>query len=154
MPFAAGSPIRVHFTEIVAVQRRSVSLHREGLAGNIINLGEWREHLLSRLQRQIAVSLDADLAALYDEVSAYPCPDTRSSANGGEHADILVPLRLRDGDGELEFFSTMTVFGTALDITVAELAIESFFPANARTASLVQARVDAERAWRSAAESA
>ena len=111
-----------------------LSLHPDGVAQRIINLGQWREHLLDRLGRQIAVTGDGELQALVHEVSAYPVPD-----DGESHAssDIVVPLRLRTDDGELEFFSTVTTFGTAVDITVAELAIESFFPADERTREAV-----------------
>lgn len=116
-----------------------VSLHPDGLARRVANLGEWRGHLLARLRRQIAVSLDEGLAELYEEVSAYPGGTGRTPPEGPDPADVLVPLRLRSEEGELEFFSTMTVFGTAVDITVAELAIESFFPADERTAALLRA---------------
>lgn len=116
-----------------------VSLHPDGLARRVANLGEWRGHLLARLRRQIAVSLDEGLAELYEEVSAYPGGTGWTPPDGPDPADVLVPLRLRSEEGELEFFSTMTVFGTAVDITVAELAIESFFPADERTAALLRA---------------
>jgi len=111
-----------------------VSLHPDGMASRIVNLGEWRAHLLGRLRRQIALTADPTLAALHDESRAYPY-------NGPEHGveipasgNIVVPLRIRHNGGELAFFSTVTTFGTPLDITVAELAIESFFPADAATA--------------------
>jgi len=110
-----------------------VSLHPDGLAPHVVNLDQWREHLLARLRRQIAVSLDDGLAELYEEVSAYPGGNGAPSHPGDEAADVILPMRLRMGDGELEFFSTMTVFGTAADVTVAELAIESFFPADPAT---------------------
>ena len=115
-----------------------VSLHPDGMAPRIANLGEWRAHLLERLARQVAVTGDERLAALYDELGGYPGPDApeeHDAVGGG----IVVPLRLRAGDaGELAFFSTVTTFGTAVDITVAELAIESFFPADAATAQALQ----------------
>ena len=79
---------------------------------------------------------DEALAALYDEVSAYPGP---SESHGGD-AGIFVPLVVRSGDRELRFFSTLATFGTAVDITVAELAIESFFPADAATAEALRTR--------------
>ena len=110
-----------------------VSLHPDGLAPHVVNFDQWREHLLARLRRQIGVSLDDALAGLYEEVSSYPGVKDAPASTGNEAADVLLPMRLRVGDRELEFFSTMTVFGTAADITVAELAIESFFPADPET---------------------
>jgi transcriptional regulator with XRE-family HTH domain len=115
-----------------------VSLHPEGMAPRIVNLAEWRAHLLERLQRQIVATGAADLQALYDEVSAYPGP--RAAPSSGLAGQIAVPLRIRSGSGEvLSFISTVATFGTAVDITVAELAIESFFPADERTAEVVRA---------------
>jgi transcriptional regulator with XRE-family HTH domain len=113
-----------------------VSLHPDGLARHLVNGAELRAHLLARLRRQIAVSLDDELAELYDEVSAYPGGNGRPAAETA--ADVIVPVRLRLGDAELAFFSTMTVFGTAVDITVAELAIESFFPADDMTRAALE----------------
>jgi transcriptional regulator with XRE-family HTH domain len=117
-----------------------VALHPEGMAPRILNLAEWRAHLLERLARQIAVTGDQALANLYAELAAYPAPPLES--NGGRHSvanDIVVSLRLDGGGRELSFFSTVTTFGTAVDITVAELAIESFFPADPATAEYLRA---------------
>jgi transcriptional regulator with XRE-family HTH domain len=117
-----------------------VALHPEGMAPRILNLAEWRAHLLERLARQIAVTGDQALANLYAELAAYPAPPLES--NGGRHSvanDIVVSLRLDGGGRELSFFSTVTTFGTAVDITVAELAIESFFPADKGTADFLRA---------------
>ena len=110
------------------------SLHPDGLAPHIVNLGEWRAHLLERLDRQVAVSGDEELAALRAELEGYPGPPE------SHHADdeILVPLRLRAGGAELAFFSTIATFGTAVEITAAELSVESFFPADAATAAYVR----------------
>jgi transcriptional regulator with XRE-family HTH domain len=122
-----------------------VALHPEGMAPRIANLGEWRAHLLERLARQVTLTGDPALASLLEELSAYPGPpldhrppddEARASAN-----EIAARLRLRTDDGELAFFSTVTTFGTAIEITVSELAIESFFPADARTADAVRARI-------------
>jgi len=109
-----------------------ISLHPDGLAPRIVNLGEWRAHLLERLGRQAVLSGDPVVAELFDEVSSYPGPPPEPPAHPG---DIVVSLRLRAGERELRFFSTIATFGTAVDITVAELAIESFFPADAQTAA-------------------
>jgi transcriptional regulator with XRE-family HTH domain len=123
-----------------------VSLHPDGVAPRIANLGEWRAHLLERLGRQVATTGDAELAALYEELAAYPAPTAPVESTGEEArraADIVIPLRIRTDDGELAFFSTVTTFGTPLDVTVSELAIESFFPADAATADAVGAAVAA-----------
>ena len=118
------------------------SLHPDGLAPRIVNLGEWRAHLLLRLRRQAALTADVRLAALLAELERYPGPATASAKTEGTGAgdEIVVPLQLRSGDAELSFFSTVTTFGTAVDITVAELAIESFFPADRTTAEALGAR--------------
>ncbi len=113
-----------------------VSLHPEGLAPRIANLAEWGTHLLTRLHRQVLLTGDPALVELRDELTGYP-------GVGGVAADahdpasmLFVPLRLRTtGGGELSFFSTIATFGTAVDITLAELAIESFFPADDVTAA-------------------
>jgi transcriptional regulator with XRE-family HTH domain len=119
-----------------------LSLHPDGLAPRIANLPEYSAHLLDRLRRQAAASGDPQLAELYEELRAYP----------GVHEDpppadpasrLFVPLVLRSGGSELTFFSTVATFGTALDITLAELAIESFFPADERTAAALQERAAA-----------
>ncbi|SDC12188.1 helix-turn-helix domain-containing protein [Actinokineospora iranica] len=116
-----------------------ISLHPDGLAPRIVNLGEWRAHLLARLRGQITLTADEKLAALHDELSAYPCAQPEPEID--QHAaDVVVPLRLRTRDAELAFFGTVTTFGTPLDITVAELAIESFFPADQATAEALRGR--------------
>ena len=115
-----------------------VSLHPDGVAPRIANLGEWRAHLLERLERQIALTGDAALATLLDEVSAYPGPDHELSGRGPE---IAVPLRLHSDTGELSFISTVATFGTAVEVTASELSIESFFPADERTAEAVRSYV-------------
>ena len=118
------------------------SLHPEGAAPRIVNLGEWRAHLLERLGRQAVSSGDPALAALHEELAAYPGGDP-SPPHDPAAGEIAVPLRLRRGDRELAFISTITTFGTATDITVSELAIESFFPADAATGEAVRAFVAA-----------
>jgi transcriptional regulator with XRE-family HTH domain len=110
------------------------SLHPDGMAPRIANLGEWRAHLLERLERQVQLTGDEALAALHEELLGYPGPEAPGHDPG---AGIVVPLRLRTEAGELAFFSTVTTFGTPVDITVSELAIESFYPADAATAEAV-----------------
>ena len=115
-----------------------LALHPGGLAPRIANLGEWRAHLLSRLRRQVALTADPVLADLLDEVRAYPFDDDEPEIEIPGAGEVFVPLRLRHGDGELQFFSTVTTFGTPLDVTVSELAIESFFPADEATAAALR----------------
>ena len=113
-----------------------VALHPEGMAPRIANLGEWRAHLLERLARQVTLTGDPALATLLDELSSYP----GRGQVGASASEIVAPLRLRTDDGELAFFSTITTFGTAIEITVSELAIESFYPADAHTVEVLRAR--------------
>lgn len=115
-----------------------VTLHPDGMAPRILNLAEWSAHLLERLRRQATVTGDADLQDLHDELAAYPGVELDPPDEQVIGADIVLPLRVRDGEGnELSLFSTVSTFGTAIDITLAELAIEAFYPANARTAGLL-----------------
>ena len=116
-----------------------VSLHPEGMAPRIRNLGEWRAHLLDRLGRQAVVSGDPALFALHAELAAYPGGEP-GHVPELEAGGIAVPLRLAAGAEELAFISTATTFGTATDVTVSELAIESFFPADEATARTLQRR--------------
>jgi len=113
-----------------------LSLHPDGMAPRIVNLAEWRGHLLDRLRREVAATADGRLSELLEEVSAYPAPPTSAPARPA-HGAIAVPLRLRHGDRELAFFGTIATFGTAVDVTVAELSIEAFFPADAGTATVL-----------------
>jgi transcriptional regulator with XRE-family HTH domain len=110
-----------------------IALHPDGLAPRVRNLAELRADLLGRLRRQYQASADPELAELLEEVRGYPCdqpePVDESPASGA----VFVPLRLSHGGVELSFFSTIATFGTALDVTLAELAIESFYPADPRT---------------------
>jgi transcriptional regulator with XRE-family HTH domain len=122
-----------------------LALHPEGLAARIVNLAEWRAHLLNRLYRRINLVGDVGLGALYDELSAYPCDQRAAGIDVSSGQGIVVPMRLREEDQELALFCTMAVFGSPRDITVSELAIESFFPADARTSEFLLARH--RRAW-------
>lgn len=118
-----------------------LSLHPRGLAPKIENLGEWRAHLLARLERQIGVTGDADLLELKEECVRYGSPaaaigPTAISQNAQDRPAeaVLVPLRVRTARGMLSFLSTTTVFGTPVEVTLSELAIECFFPADEATA--------------------
>jgi transcriptional regulator with XRE-family HTH domain len=115
-----------------------LGLHPAGLAPRTANLPEWRAHLLERLRRQITISADPVLLQLLGELRAYPAPTTAAAESDGEHPAVVVPFRLLTEHGELAFFSTTTVFGTPVDITLSELALESFFPADAATAETLR----------------
>jgi transcriptional regulator with XRE-family HTH domain len=118
-----------------------VSLHPDGVAPRIANLGEWRAHLLERLGRQIALSGDPALETLLEELRGYPAPDHDPAADHPGRP-IAVPLRLRSEAGELAFISTVATFGTAVEVTASELSIESFFPADRVTAETVRTFVE------------
>lgn len=112
-----------------------LSLQPEGLAPRILNYKAWRNHILARLSHDIEVSADPFLVTLFDEIRSYPVPpqalgDTSPSVQAPA---IAIPLILTSPEGPLEFLSTTTVFGTAVDVTLSDLVIESFFPANAQT---------------------
>src|SRR5215208_2154037 len=117
-----------------------LSLHPKGLAPRIANLGEWRAHLLARLRQQIDVTADGELVRLLDELSSYPAPGGAKAPRAtvsDDYAGVVVPLRFITDAGTLSLFSTTTIFGTPVDITLSELAIESFYPADAATAALL-----------------
>jgi transcriptional regulator with XRE-family HTH domain len=113
-----------------------LSLHPEGLAPRIANLGEWKRHLVERLAGQIAASADPVLEALRDELKAYPAPAPKHRPE--EAGGIVVPFELATPAGPLSFFSTTTVFGTPIEVTLSEIAIEAFFPANRETAEALR----------------
>jgi len=118
-----------------------LSLHPKGLAPRIENLAEWRAHLLTRLRQQIDVTADAELTKLLDELAGYPAPGSTKSPRTNvtdEYAGVVVPLRFVTDAGTLSLFSTTTIFGTPVDVTLSELAIESFFPADAATADMLR----------------
>jgi transcriptional regulator with XRE-family HTH domain len=108
-----------------------LSLHPDGMAPRIRNLAEWRGHVLHRLRRQAAASADPVLLALHDELAALPGGSADVPLDG-----VVVPLRFDD----LSFFSITSVLGTPLDVTLAELAIESFLPADRATAAALRGR--------------
>jgi transcriptional regulator with XRE-family HTH domain len=115
-----------------------LSLHPQGLAPRIVNLVEWREHLFARLRQQIAASADPVLVEMLHELHALPVDATASPAGPVDPNAVAVPLQLRTPAGVMSFISTTTVFGTPVDITLAELALETFFPADAQTAELLR----------------
>jgi transcriptional regulator with XRE-family HTH domain len=107
-----------------------LSLHPKGLAPRILNLPHWRASIFLRLREQLDASADPDIAALLEELRTYP---------GGEGVvglseSFVVPLRLDSPAGELAFIGTTTVFGTPLEVSLSEIAIEAFLPADEVTA--------------------
>lgn len=113
-----------------------VSLHPRGLAPLIVNLTEWSSHLLERLRRQIRITGDRTLEPLLRELCAYgPAPAQPAGRLASTADDVAVPLKLRTRGGVLSFLSTVTVFGTAVEITLSELSLEAFFPADPETAA-------------------
>ncbi|HYB29816.1 MAG TPA: helix-turn-helix transcriptional regulator [Solirubrobacteraceae bacterium] len=112
-----------------------VTLHPDGMAPRIVNLAEWSAHLLHRLRRQAALMADPELERLDDELASYPGVSVEAPAEDASGGDIVLPLRFRADDRELTFFSTISTFGTPVDITLSELMIEAFYPANAVTAT-------------------
>lgn len=122
-PALLGPPLNVY----------RLSMHPDGLQPRIPNFDEYADHLLSRLQHQVAVSADPDLVELLEEMRGYA--GRRHPNVSVPPSQVLLPLQLRVGDRVLSFMSTISVFGTPVDITLAELAIEMFFPADAETAA-------------------
>ncbi|HMA06837.1 MAG TPA: helix-turn-helix transcriptional regulator [Ramlibacter sp.] len=111
-----------------------LSLHPQGLAPSIVNLVQWRGHLFERLRQQIQATGDRALAALLDELRGYPVPAGADAVHvAGEHLGVAMPLQFRTRLGVLNFISTTTIFGTPVDVTLQELALETFFPADAPT---------------------
>ena len=110
-----------------------LGLHPRGLAPRILNLPQWRTHLLTRLAREAHLTADPALAELHRELKRLPGGWDPAPPDG-----IAVPLRLRHDEGPLSFLSTVTTFGTAVDLTAAELSIEAFLPADAHTARVLR----------------
>jgi transcriptional regulator with XRE-family HTH domain len=114
-----------------------LSLHPDGMAPRITNLAQWRAHLLTQLQHRAQVLADQRLSDLRYELLGYPGGAAVAHPPAGA---VVLPLRYRHGDQELSFFSISAVVGTATDVTVDELAIEAFYPADAPTAAVLRAR--------------
>ena len=108
-----------------------LAFHPEALAARTVNLAEWCGHLLERLHRQCEATADPELIKLYSDLKAFPIP-ARSGPLSPDN--VAIPFKLRHDGGVLSFFSTTMVFGTPVDITLSELALETFFPADDLTA--------------------
>jgi transcriptional regulator with XRE-family HTH domain len=136
--FTAG--VAAHLLE-PPINAYRLALHPEGLAPRVRNMSAYTHHLLTRLQRDVAVSGDTTLAALLDEVQTYPDLTHPTGLEVDAARMLFLPMEFTTVDGdELSFFSTLTTFGTALDVTVAELSIEAFFPADEHTRTSLQSR--------------
>ncbi|MEU0360356.1 helix-turn-helix domain-containing protein [Streptomyces cyaneofuscatus] len=129
-----------------------ITLHPAGLAPRIRNLPEWRADLLAQMERQIALVRSPELRTLYEEVAAYPVPDRADRADpgpGGRDADrarertpsFALPLVIEHGGRVLSFIASIATFNTPMDVTVAELAIETFLPADRETAAYLRERL-------------
>lgn len=119
-----------------------LSLHPKGMAPQIANLAQWRDHLFERLRQQIAATADPVLVALLEELKSYPVPEGAGVQLDGEHAGIVMPFQFSTPAGVLNFISTITIFGTPIDVTLQELAIEAFFPADEFTKQALQAMLN------------
>ena len=115
-----------------------LSLHPQGLAPRILNLAQWREHAFARLRQQIAACADPQLEALFESLQRYPAPAPLRDAAPADAA-MVVPLKIDSPAGVLSLFGTTTVFGTPVDVTLSELALETFFPADEATATALRA---------------
>ncbi|MGW0654385.1 helix-turn-helix domain-containing protein [Streptomyces umbrinus] len=131
-----------------------LTLHPEGLAPRIRNLREWRGHLLAQMERDIALRRSEPLRALYEEVAAYPCPaegsprsENESDNGSGNESDerpgeavpyFALPMQIEHDGRVLSFISSISTFNTPMDVTVAELAIETLLPADPATVKYLQ----------------
>ncbi len=128
MPLLEGIPARL-LSQPFNILR--LALHPEALAPRTVNLAEWSSHLLERLHRQCEATADPELIKLYQELKAYPIP-ARSAPLSAD--DVAIPFKMRLNGDVLSFISTTMIFGTPVDITLSELALETFFPADDLTA--------------------
>src|SRR6201998_3829754 len=129
MPLLQGIPARLLGQPLNVLR---LSFHPEALAARTVNLAEWCGHLLERLHRQCEATADPELIRLYHDLKAYPIP----ARSGPLSADnVAIPFKMRLGGDTPSFFSTTMIFGTPVDITLSELAVETFFPTDDLTAA-------------------
>jgi transcriptional regulator with XRE-family HTH domain len=120
-------------------------LHPKGMASRIVNLAEWREHVIALLRQQIEVRADAAIQALLREVLGYPIPeDAHAVADIDGPQRYATPLQIDTPQGTVAFLSTTTIFGTPTDVTLSELALEMLFPADQETVEIVRRLTDEE----------
>ena len=128
-PLLEGVPAHLLGQQPLNIMR--LAFHPEGLAPRTVNLGEWAAHLLERLHRQCESTADPELIRLYNDLRSYPLP----ARSGPVSVDnVAIPFKLRHKGDVLSFISTTMVFGTPVDVTLSELALETFFPADDVTA--------------------
>jgi len=120
----------------VPVNMLRLMLHPDGMARRVRNLGVWGQHVIENMRRRAAQSPDQRLDDFIAELSGYVPPATP----GPDHMGFAVPLRLRCHEGELQLLTTLTSFATAVDITLAELHLEAFLPADETTAEILRSR--------------
>jgi transcriptional regulator with XRE-family HTH domain len=126
-----------------------LSLHPNGMAPCILNLEEWRAHIFARLREQIAVSADPSLIDLHAELHTYGGRQGHDpTVNTDPRTSTVVPFRVASPAGPLSFFTTTMVFGTPLDITLSELAVEFFFPGDPETIARVASLANEETSAR------
>src|SRR3954452_22125807 len=133
MPLLAGIPARLLGPPLNILR---LAFHPEGLAARTVNLAEWCSHLLERLHRQCEATADPELLKLYSELKAYPVPARAAPLPADS---VAIPFKMRFGDEVLSFMSTTMIFGTPVDVTLSELALETFFPADDLTARRMRA---------------
>jgi transcriptional regulator with XRE-family HTH domain len=133
MPLLQGIPARLLGQPFNILR---LAFHPEALAAHTVNLAEWCSHLLERLHRQCEATADPELLKLYQELKAYPIP-ARSAPMSAD--SVAIPFKMRFGDDVLSFMSTTMIFGTPVDVTLSELALETFFPADHLTAERMRA---------------
>lgn len=120
-----------------------VTLHPDGLARQVRNLAQWRAHVLRRVRRQLDRTAADGLRELLAELDGYPTPDAPAAGSGDAEHDLVVPLQLRTPYGDLALLYTTTVFGSPRDVTLDEIAIEAFLPADPATARVLRSLPDA-----------
>jgi transcriptional regulator with XRE-family HTH domain len=133
MPLLQGIPQRLLGQPLNILR---LAFHPEGLAPRTVNLAEWASHLLERLHRQCEATADSELIKLYQELKAYPIPARPAPLLSD---NVAIPFKMRLNGDILSFISTTMIFGTPVDITLSELALETFFPADDLTAERMRA---------------
>jgi transcriptional regulator with XRE-family HTH domain len=124
------------------VNAMRLTLHPLGLAPRIVNLAEWRAHVIAVLRQQAEATADAGVQALLAEIMAYPAPGAAAIGDSEGAGRYATPLQIRTERGTISFLNTNTIFGTPTDVTLSELALEMLFPADAETVAIVRAMAE------------
>ena len=141
--FLAGVPQRLREPRLNMLR---ATLHPDGMAGQLANPVQWRTLTVRRVRRQYERTADPALADLLDELENYPLPDRSSEDVPGDHTDMVTPMRLDTPFGRLSLLYVVSVFGSPRDITLDELAIETFFPADDATREVLHQLASSEEA--------